>query len=384
MPFFFRKGLKAIALGCACATVGVPARADEELPPPAPTEAEAETAAPETPPAVDSPLRLLEENSEVQEFARKLNEQLERKEPRKTARRRSAGIEQLRPDALSDDACDPHCPICGATVKPADDLSLEAVLVGPTRKPAPRLYEEIEIGKLRDSAPDDDEAKLLPGEPAQVILELRERLGASALEGSEFKVKPDALAKLIRALDREAQQAEQQASESPPPVEPPTVPEPQSTADHEAAISALRLASRQLDEAADVLEQQNLFERADELRVQADRLRHDARALLPERLVPRPPVPFQQTSADSLIEESLADAGGCERCQNEFMSVFASTPQKSPVSDALTRFNVEMANSLERFLGELGQISSAIDEQVLHTNKRKSLAGVHIGAPIGR
>ena len=293
MPFFFRKGLRAIAFGFACTTAGLTARADEELPPPAAQEAEAKTAEPAKSPGADSPLRLLEENSEVQEFARKLNEQLERKEPRKTSRRRSGGIEQFTPNALSDDACEGHCPICGAAVKPADDLSLEAALGGTPRKPTPRLYEGIEIGKLRDGAPnDDDEAKLLPGEPAQVILELRERLGTSALEGSEFKVKPDALAKLIRALDREAQQAEQQAPEPPAALEPSPVSAVESSADRTAAISALRLASRQLDEAADVLEQQNLFERADELREEADRLRRDARAYFEEQAASRQAAPL--------------------------------------------------------------------------------------------
>jgi len=293
MPFFFRKGLPAIVFGFACTTAGLTARADEELPPPAAQEAEAESAEPLKSPGADSPLRLLEENSEVQEFARKLNEQLERKEPRKTARRRSGGIEQLTPNALSDDACEGHCPICGAAVKPADELSLEAALGGAPRKPTPRLYEGIEIGKLRDSA-SDDEAKLLPGEPAQVILELRERLGTSALEGSEFKVKPDALAKLIRALDREAQQAEQQTLESPAAWEPPPAAAVESSADRTATISALRLASRQLDEAADVLEQQNLFERADELREEADRLRHDARAYFEEQAAFRQAAPLHE------------------------------------------------------------------------------------------
>jgi hypothetical protein len=46
---------------------------------------------------------------------------------------------------------------------------------------------------------------------------------------------------------------------------------------NETSIDALRQASRELDLAADVLEEQNLFERADQLRVMADELRRDSR-----------------------------------------------------------------------------------------------------------
>ncbi len=121
--------------------------------------------------------------------------------------------------------------------------------------------------------------KLRPGEPAQVILELKERLGGSALEGTEFADSPDMLVKVIRALVAEQEQEEMEnepqpeAVEAPQPVSPGIVTDPRS----EARIDALRSASSKLGEAADVLEGQECFKRADELRALADKLRRDAR-----------------------------------------------------------------------------------------------------------
>lgn len=285
-----QNAIRAMILASAMGTASADAEAQEELPPE---------------PAADSPLRLLEESPEVLEFARKLNQQLDRQETRKTPSRRSGWTANLRGDALNGEACLGNCPICGSTVKPQEDFTQDKAIMGRSRKPAAHwLFEDIDVGELREEAKNKGEAKLLPGEPAQVILELRERLGASALEGSEFTVKPDALAKLIRALDREAQQEEQNPAPYSPPLEPlPTV-AAEIAENHEAAVSALRSASRQLDEAADLLEQQNLFERADELRAQADRLRCDARAYFRERIVPQPATPsFEQSSAPTLIEQ---------------------------------------------------------------------------------
>jgi hypothetical protein len=163
-----------------------------------------------------------------------------------------------------------------------------------------------------------------------VILELRERLGNSALEGSEFTVKPDALAKLIRALDRESQQEEQAPPVYSAPEETFRQPPMEEVADHQSEISALRLASRQLEEAADVLEQQNLFERADELREQADRLRSDARAYLRGSTTEPVPPSFEQSSAPKLIEQPVVRAVALQPMQDELASFLNSSRRNPP------------------------------------------------------
>jgi len=120
--------------------------------------------------------------------------------------------------------------------------------------------------------------KLRPGEPAQVILELKERLGDGALDGTEFADSPDMLVKLIRALeaeqgqDEEVDESERKSSEAPLPIS------SGMEVEQRFRIDALRGASGKLDEAANYLEEQDLFERADEIRSLADKLRRDARA----------------------------------------------------------------------------------------------------------
>ncbi|HVC97934.1 MAG TPA: hypothetical protein VND64_29960, partial [Pirellulales bacterium] len=93
---------------------------------------------------------------------------------------------------------------------------------------------------------------------------------------------------LIRALeaeqelDEEENESDRRSSEAPQPLSAGMVVEPRSR------IDALRGASSHLDEAANYLEEQDLFERADEIRALADKLRRDARAAVaaaaPERM----------------------------------------------------------------------------------------------------
>ncbi|HXT60799.1 MAG TPA: hypothetical protein VN699_19330 [Pirellulales bacterium] len=382
MPYFIRKGLGATILGWACWSSFVLGAEDEELPPPAAEAVQSAALAEETAstksepprpngkqpsstaasnvadkerqtgqvmfgagansnadlpaddqpaadrnePIIESAPGLFEANPEVLEFARKLNEQLQAAETRKPSKLRSRWSDGLRPDA-----CPGNCPICGTAMKPTEDFT-----IGPAaRKPTANwLFQDIDVEHLQGDRSGDTEDKLSPGEPAQVIMDLRERLGASALEGSEFTVKPDALAKLIRALDREARQQEtlSQLEPEPWPTAPPTwsAAAPSSSPADEATISALRAASRQLDEAAELLEQQNLFERADELREQADRLRRDARGFLQERVVP-PPMPsaLQQTSVPALIEQPLVQATALmPPAEAEFTNLLPSSRRK--------------------------------------------------------
>lgn len=356
MQCWIRKAIRATILGFACWAANAGARAEDELLP-APVAADDIARPkhfppedfkhlvppPQQPSAVDSPLRLLEESPEVQEFARRLNEKLQAEEKRKTGPARSwrfdssaCSLPVSRPmksakGALSAESCDGNCPICGAAVKSEGDVTLEKLGMRPRKPAAHWLFEDIDVGELRDESENKGEAKLLPGEPAQVILELRERLGNSALEGTEFRVKPDALAKLIRALDREAQQEELAPPIYATPDEPLPAPPVEDAADHQAEISALRLASRQLEEAADVLEQQNLFERADELREQADRLRRDARAYLQEKGASQSvPSSFDQSSAPKLIEQPVIQAVALQPVQGEFAS-FLKSSRRNPL-----------------------------------------------------
>jgi hypothetical protein len=118
--------------------------------------------------------------------------------------------------------------------------------------------------------------------------------------------------------------------------------EPSIDAD-EATISALRAASRQLDDAAELLEQQNLFDRADELREQADRLRRDARAYLKERAVPPT---NQRTDCQAKTADDLArcfvplDWNGAEISFAKFLEAFELRHGLSPqISSGLPREN---------------------------------------------
>jgi hypothetical protein len=351
-------------------------------------------------PVIESAPGLFEASPEVLEFARKLNEQLQAAETRKPSKLRAGWSARLRPEI-----CPGNCPICGTPVKAAEDFTIGAAPGAHARKPpANWLFQEIDVENLQGDSSSDAEEKLRPGEPAQVILDLRERLGASALEGSEFTVKPDALAKLIRALDREARQQEPPAQlDTPSWCEPASpswsdapapAPAPPSFADDEATISALRAASRQLDEAAELLEQQNLFERADALREQAHELRQDARSFVRERTVPRQSSPsLQQTSGlykiERLIPVGASDIETAERAsapnlieQQAVQAValapvqprFTSFPQSSRRTPSGTRpktsLKPELVESVDLFLDELGRIRTSIEnvleEPTLH------------------
>lgn len=385
MKCWTRKAVRAAILGLACWAASQAARADDELlPAPAPADDIARPkqfppeefkhiVPPTSSPAADSPRRLLEESPDVQEFARRLNEKLQAEDERKHGRspwlsgetytQAVSRLNKSKKDALNGESCDANCPICGAAVKSVGDVTLEKLGLRPRKPAAHWLFQDIDVGDLRDEAADKDGAKLRPGEPAQVILELRERLGNSALEGSEFTVKPDALAKLIRALDREAQQEEPAPPVYSAPEESLPQPPAEEAADHQAEISALRLASRQLDEAADVLEQQNLFERADELREQADRLRRDARAYLqdPSAAPPTPPA-FEQSSAPKLTEQPVIQAVALQPAQREPARFLNSSRRNHLAKRPNHTLTPEFVDGIGLFLDELAKIRNAIDE----------------------
>ncbi|HEV3003836.1 MAG TPA: hypothetical protein VGX78_05215 [Pirellulales bacterium] len=197
------------------------------------------------------------------------------------------------------------CPLCGArhdrdTVESLDVAETQRTDTEPTDTIEPKALanylKELLTRNVAQERPArhklKTKEKLRPGEPAQVILELKERLGDGALEGTEFADSPDVLVKVIRAL--EAEQREQDESEAETPdlplsrfsrgttpkhseLEVADAPQPRHLAANEAAIGVLRAASRDLDLAAEALEEQELYRRADQLRALADELRRDSR-----------------------------------------------------------------------------------------------------------
>jgi len=156
--------------------------------------------------------------------------------------------------------------------------------------------------------------QLKPGEPALEILEVARRLGPGPLHGTIFDDEPategvptagikecfrsqrsgESLARAIQALEarERAQQYDSPNIEAAfeDSVEPESIhvpetfdraervdPQASSLGATTARIEALRQAGKMLEKAANLLEEQNLYERADELRGQAQFLRQDAR-----------------------------------------------------------------------------------------------------------
>jgi hypothetical protein len=171
------------------------------------------------------------------------------------------------------------------------------------------------VGTDEDS--DECPLQLKPGEAAQEILDVARRLGPGPLHGTIFDDEPatalvripgtdrcfraqrnsESMARAIRSLearDRQqryegpnieaafedsAEQEPQRAAEIVPGIAPfeQTIPQGETLQGTAEQIDALRQAGRMLEKAANLLEEQALYERADELRGQAQQLREDAR-----------------------------------------------------------------------------------------------------------
>lgn len=189
----------------------------------------------------------------------------------------------VRPGVLNRLDCgDAACPLCGRACPIADDREApddDDEGVSLSRK-TPLFQRLLARRHLHGQASPPDGKKpesLRPGEPAQVILDLKRRLGNDVYDGTEFGGSPEAMIDWIRTLDEENRRQ---------PANPDAI-ETQGDAaaalplptDGAAAIEidALRQAARKLGEAADLLEEQNLFDSADEVRSAADALRLRAR-----------------------------------------------------------------------------------------------------------
>ena len=170
------------------------------------------------------------------------------------------------------------CPLCGKPCPTDCDATKNAAPSQPPQSDAQGSGLE-RLAKLTDKAPSP--VALRAGEPAQIILDTQKRLGNSVLDGTEFGGSPELLIQWIRALDDEnrRRQATQPARQFESMQV--TVQEELPVTSH-SQVSALREACRQLQEAAELLEEQNLFESADSLRAAADNLRQQARERIDE------------------------------------------------------------------------------------------------------
>jgi hypothetical protein len=204
--------------------------------------------------------------------------------------RRLAGLTDSCP------LCGRACPLCGqAQIDHGQDLP-ETVLP-PKASPDRQM-----LGGI--GREETDEALCRPlraGEPAQVILDTQKRLGKSVLEGTEFSGSPELLIQWIRALDEENRRQQAMLEEvSRADVDEVDAETPALTG--QAQIESLRQACRQLEEAADLLEDQNLFEAADSVRSVADALRRESREKFGGLEARRP----ERASAE-LVEECQGD-----------------------------------------------------------------------------
>lgn len=136
-----------------------------------------------------------------------------------------------------------------------------------------------------------DETTLETGEPAQVILETMKQVRPSVLDGTLFEnAKPigrqreqaelnplGVTVRCIRALD--AQQQRTAEGNFKPEARPAANVRPVSVMPSNAkTVLSLREAGRQLDATAELLEAEQLYEQADQIRAMAQQFRIEARA----------------------------------------------------------------------------------------------------------
>ena len=181
--------------------------------------------------------------------------------------------EAMRRVALWGDSC----PFCGH-VHASKDAAEAQQLPSPESK--------VTKGKLLTSEPADDTASekptaqpLVAGEPAQVILDTQKRIGKSVLEGTEFSGSPELLIQWIRVLDEENRRRQAALDENTR-AEITVVSDEDESVTPRSQVGALREACRDLQQVADLLEEQNLFDSADSIRSFAEVLRRQSRQKL--------------------------------------------------------------------------------------------------------
>lgn len=222
------------------------------------------------------------------------------------------------------DCGDAACPLCGRACSTVDDREAPDDDGVSLLRKAPLFQRLLARRHVRGEAtpPDGKRADgLRPGEPAQVILDLKRRLGNDVYDGTEFGGSPEAMIEWIRTLDEEdrRQLANAAATERPGNIVADSPPTDGASA---IEIDALRQAARKLGEAADLLEEQNLFDSADEVRSAADALRCRAR----ERVHAAEPSTDTTRCQEALPMETssrrrLGRENSCQRPFKFFMSL---------------------------------------------------------------
>lgn len=177
--------------------------------------------------------------------------------------------------------------------------------------------------------------KLRPGEAAQVILELIDQVGPSVLDGTLYAqpiadgdltcmARPrgatqgtprEALVQWIRRAEAERDKQRVEADVAVETIAP--TQEPQVDARQANLVDTLRTVGEELDDAANLLERQSLFFRADQLRELATQLRQESRSaqggwsLQPLRSpsVERPPHPERDLKLEvEMLQQELRAA----------------------------------------------------------------------------
>lgn len=201
-------------------------------------------------------------------------------------------------------ATEDQCPLCGHAHPQHESPSLFSLTLKPPGRTSSRLP-----GRSAGEAgqPSKHERnRLRPGETANILVQVRERLGPNALSGTSFDDQPpggdseadqgdfepssQTFVESIQALEEEhaAESTSQRPGDCPAASSlcaaagpQPSGEEPALDADQAALrIEILRKSSRELSRTAELLEEADLFEQADEIHRIAGELREQARAVV--------------------------------------------------------------------------------------------------------
>ncbi len=152
-------------------------------------------------------------------------------------------------DMLRHLGCDENaCPLCGQKCGDDEDETRDRDASGSLLSKAPFLQRFFVRARAEradsKSEAQRESADLRPGEPAQVILDLKRRLGSDVYEGTEFGGSTKALVDWIRALDEQDRRQPPQPDAAEPPSDLPVVAPPPTAAVAAIEIDALRKAAR--------------------------------------------------------------------------------------------------------------------------------------------
>jgi hypothetical protein len=202
-----------------------------------------------------------------------------------------------------------QCPLCGHTHAAEERPGLFSLALKAQGRTSSRLLggPRGEAGKVSKQ----ERHRLRPGETANILVQVRERLGSNALRGtsfddqasgdaskadeSDFEPSPQTFVEWIQALDEEhvaagiSQGPEDTCPAGSPLCAAAAQPSGEGVACEGPALDAeqaalrieiLRKSSRELSRTAELLEEADLFDQADEIHRIAGELRNQARAVV--------------------------------------------------------------------------------------------------------